>query len=166
MRICKGLPRNYGILDARCNKQFVCYAENLIQGLSKCFRTGRLERKLQMVQLSATMCSSVAILWVSLVSFVALTLCVASQRVFVFISLSTRSGNFWIRPCFKLHSLYSSSNVVRVSKWGKLGGRDMWHTWGRGEEFIGFWLGGPKGRDHWEDLGVGGWITLTWTLGR
>jgi hypothetical protein len=19
-----------------------------------------------------------------------------------------------------------------------------------------FWLGGPKGRDHWEDLGVGG----------
>jgi hypothetical protein len=22
--------------------------------------------------------------------------------------------------------------------------------------FIGFWLGGPKVRDHWEDLGVGG----------
>jgi hypothetical protein len=37
---------------------------------------------------------------------------------------------------------------------------------GRGVVFIGFWLGGPKVRDHWEDLGVGGRITLRWTLGR
>jgi hypothetical protein len=28
------------------------------------------------------------------------------------------------------------------------GGRDMWHAWGRGEVFTGFWLGGPKARDH------------------
>jgi hypothetical protein len=28
------------------------------------------------------------------------------------------------------------------------------------------WLGGPKVKDHWEDLGVGGRITLNWTLGR
>jgi hypothetical protein len=27
-------------------------------------------------------------------------------------------------------------------------------------------LGSPKVRDHWEDLGVGGRITLRWTLGR
>jgi hypothetical protein len=34
----------------------------------------------------------------------------------------------------------------------------MWHTWGRGEVFTGFWLGGPKVRDYlgrsrhrWED---------------
>jgi hypothetical protein len=27
----------------------------------------------------------------------------------------------------------------------------MWHTWGRVEVFTGFWLGAPKGRDHWED---------------
>jgi hypothetical protein len=27
---------------------------------------------------------------------------------------------------------------------------------GRGEVFTGFRLGGPKLRDHWEDLGVGG----------
>jgi hypothetical protein len=33
-----------------------------------------------MVQLSATRCSCIAILWVSLVSFAAITLCVASQR--------------------------------------------------------------------------------------
>jgi hypothetical protein len=42
----------------------------------------------------------------------------------------------------------------------------MWHAWGRGEVFTGFWLGGLKARDHWEDLGIGGRITLKWTLGR
>jgi hypothetical protein len=42
----------------------------------------------------------------------------------------------------------------------------MWHAWGRGEVFTGFWLGGPKVRDYWEDLGVGGRITLIWTLER
>jgi hypothetical protein len=34
------------------------------------------------------------------------------------------------------------------------------------EVFTGFWLGGPKAGDHWEDLGVGGRITLRWALGR
>jgi hypothetical protein len=29
-----------------------------------------------------------------------------------------------------------------------------------------FWLGDPKVRDNWDDLGVGGRITLRWTLGR
>jgi hypothetical protein len=32
--------------------------------------------------------------------------------------------------------------------------------------FTGFWLGCPKIRDHWDDIGVGGRITLRWTLGR
>jgi hypothetical protein len=32
----------------------------------------------------------------------------------------------------------------------------MWHAWGRVKVFTGFWLGGPKIRDHWEDLGRGG----------
>jgi hypothetical protein len=36
-----------------------------------------------MVQFSATRCSCIAILRVSLVSFTAITLCVASQRVFI-----------------------------------------------------------------------------------
>jgi len=36
-----------------------------------------------MVQHSATTCSCIAILWVSLVSFASIILCVASQRVFV-----------------------------------------------------------------------------------
>jgi hypothetical protein len=41
----------------------------------------------------------------------------------------------------------------------------MWHAWGRGK-VTGFWLGGLKVRDHWEDLGIGGRITLRWTFGR
>jgi hypothetical protein len=69
------------------------------EGVSKSFRTGRLQRELQMLQLSAIVCNCIAILWVSLVSFAAITLCVASQRVFiVVVSLSTQSGNFWIQP--------------------------------------------------------------------
>jgi hypothetical protein len=36
-----------------------------------------------MIQLSATRCSCIAILCITLVSFAAITLCVASQRVFV-----------------------------------------------------------------------------------
>jgi hypothetical protein len=37
----------------------------------------------------------------------------------------------------------------------------MWHAWGRGEVFGRFWSGGPKVRDHWDDLGIGGRITLS-----
>jgi hypothetical protein len=55
------------------------------EGVSKSFRTVRLERELQMVQISATRCSCIAISWVSLVSFVAITLCVASQRMIIII---------------------------------------------------------------------------------
>jgi hypothetical protein len=35
-----------------------------------------------------------------------------------------------------------------------------------GEVFTGFWVGGLKVRDHWEDLGLGGRITLRWISGR
>jgi hypothetical protein len=71
--------------------------EKKYEGVSKSFRTGRLERELQIVQLSATKCSCIAILWLSLVSFAAIALYVASEWVFiVVISLSTQSGNFWI----------------------------------------------------------------------
>jgi hypothetical protein len=60
---------------------------DICEGVSKSFRTGRLERELQMVQLSATKCSCIAILWVSLVSFTALTLRVAYQRVFIVVNV-------------------------------------------------------------------------------
>lgn len=36
----------------------------------------------------------------------------------------------------------------------------MWHTCGKGEVFSGFRLGGPKGMDLVEDLGIGERITL------
>jgi hypothetical protein len=75
------------------------FENKLYEGVSTSFRTGRLKRELRMVRLSATRCSCIAILWVSLAIFAAITLCVAFQRVFIFvISLSTQSGNFWIHP--------------------------------------------------------------------
>jgi hypothetical protein len=72
------------------------HQNSIYDGVSKSFRTGLLECKLQMVQLSTTRCSCIAILWVSLVSFTAipsvllpseclllLLFCVVFQRVFV-----------------------------------------------------------------------------------
>jgi hypothetical protein len=65
----------------------------------------------------------------------------------------------------ELHSLYSSPNIVRVIKSRRM--RWAGHVARMGQVFTGFWLGAPKGRDHWEDLVVGGRITLRrWTLGR
>jgi hypothetical protein len=68
------------------------------EGVSKSFRTDRLERELQMVQLYATKCSCIIILWVSVVSFASITLCIASQCVFTvvcyFVMESVRK--FWI----------------------------------------------------------------------
>jgi hypothetical protein len=57
------------------------------EDVSKSFRTGRVEWELQTVQLSVTRWSCIAILWVSLVSFAAITGCVASRRVFIFVSV-------------------------------------------------------------------------------
>jgi hypothetical protein len=58
-----------------------CYT---YEDVSRSFRTVRLERELQMVQLSATRCSYIAILRVSLLNFSAIILCVASsQRLFI-----------------------------------------------------------------------------------
>jgi hypothetical protein len=61
----------------------------------------------------------------------------------------------------ELHSLYSSPNIVRVikSRTMKWAGH-VARTGGGAEVFTEFWLGGPKARVHWKDLGVGGRITL------
>jgi hypothetical protein len=64
------------------------YAWNLLfqmiyEDISKSFRIGLLERELKMVQFSTIRCSCIGILWVSLVSLAAITLCIASQRVFI-----------------------------------------------------------------------------------
>jgi hypothetical protein len=65
----------------------------------------------------------------------------------------------------ELHNRYSSPNIVRMIKSRMMRWVGKWYTGGRGEVFTGFWLGSPKVRDHWEDLGAGGRITLSWTLG-
>jgi hypothetical protein len=67
-----------------------------------------------MVQLSATKCSCITILWVGLVSFAAIALCVASQRVLIVFSLSNQSGNFWI------HSHTNDSHGVSSIFYNKL----------------------------------------------
>jgi hypothetical protein len=77
------------------------------EDVPKSFRTDRLKQEPQMLQLSATRCSCIAILWISLASFAATNLCVTSQRVFIVVSLyfvMTQSGNFWllIRICFMM----------------------------------------------------------------
>jgi hypothetical protein len=65
-----------------------------------------------------------------------------------------------------LHSLYSLPNIVRVIKSRRLRWEGHVARMGRGEVFTGFWLGGQEVRSHWRDLGVGGRITLSMTLGR
>jgi hypothetical protein len=50
----------------------------------------------------------------------------------------------------ELHDLYSSQNIVRVIKSRRMSWVGHVARMGRGEVFTGFWLGVPKGRDHWE----------------
>jgi hypothetical protein len=96
---------------------------DIYEGVSKRFRTGRLERELQMVQLSATSCSCIAILWVSLVNFAAITLCVTSQWVFIVVVcfiidsvrklLDTPSYNKYIYICIFLWTNFLLSYSYR-----------------------------------------------------
>jgi hypothetical protein len=66
----------------------------------------------------------------------------------------------------ELHRLYSSQNTVRLIKLRRMRWAGHVARMGEGRGVYRVWLGGPKARDHWEDLGVGGRITLRWTLGR
>jgi hypothetical protein len=66
----------------------------------------------------------------------------------------------------ELHSLYSSLNIVRVIKLRRMGWAGHGVGVGEGRGVYRNLLGGPEGRDHWEDLGVGRRITLRWALGR
>jgi hypothetical protein len=85
----------------------------LYEGVPKNFRTGRLERELQMVQLSTTRWGCIAILWVSLVSFAAITLCVASQRVFVVDFVIDSVRKLLDTPSYSTYTLYlNTSNTI------------------------------------------------------
>jgi hypothetical protein len=73
----------------------------------------------------------------------------------------------WQKLCNDdLHGLYSSPTLIRVIKSRRMKWAGHVAHMGRGEVFTGLWFGGPKGRGHWEDQGVGGKITLRRTLGR
>jgi hypothetical protein len=87
LRTPLNLQQRYGLYwDAVitfCIKSFFTQCEDV----PKSFRTGRLEQELQMIQLSATRCSCIAISWASVVRFAAITPCVASKRVFIFVAV-------------------------------------------------------------------------------
>jgi hypothetical protein len=96
--------------------------KSVYEGVSRSFRTGRLEQELQILHLSSTMCCCIVSLWVSLASFAAITLCVASQRVFIVVYfVMTQSGNFWIHPRipkwahFYTHVNSNNTNLLRRS---------------------------------------------------
>jgi hypothetical protein len=65
-----------------------------------------------MVQLFATRCSCIAILWVSPVSFAAITLCVASKRVFIVVVYFVIDS---VRKLFDIPSTDVSTDNVRMS---------------------------------------------------
>jgi hypothetical protein len=66
----------------------------------------------------------------------------------------------------ELNVLYSSPNIVSMIKSRRMRWAGHVACMERREDFGRFWLGGPKGRDHKEDQGVSGSITLRRTLGR
>jgi hypothetical protein len=83
-----------------------------------------------MVQLSAIKCSCITILWVSLLSSAAITLCVfLNECLFLlwFISLSTQSENFRIHPRIFLHKKLSW--IFILVEWIQIGQ----HPWYRGK---------------------------------
>jgi hypothetical protein len=66
----------------------------------------------------------------------------------------------------ELHSLYSSSNILRVIKVRRLRWAGHVACTREGRDVYRVLVGKSKGKRHWEDLGIGGRITLSWTLGR
>jgi hypothetical protein len=65
----------------------------------------------------------------------------------------------------ELHSLYSSQNVFRVIKSRMMRWAGCVARVGEGRGVYRVLVGRSEVRDHWEDVGVGGKITLSWTLG-
>jgi hypothetical protein len=66
----------------------------------------------------------------------------------------------------EFHSRYSSPDIVRVIKSRKMRWAGHVACMGEGRGVYRVLVGRLKVRDHWEDLVIGGRITLRWTLGR
>jgi len=62
----------------------------------------------------------------------------------------------------ELSDLYSSPNIVRVIKSRRMRWAGQVARMGEERGRIGSWWGNRRERDHWEDLGVDGWIILGW----
>jgi hypothetical protein len=65
----------------------------------------------------------------------------------------------------EFHGLYSSPNIVKVIKSRKMRWAGHVAHMGEGRGVYRALIGrhSTKVRDHWEDLGIGGRITLRWT---
>jgi hypothetical protein len=66
----------------------------------------------------------------------------------------------------ELHNLYSSPNIVRAIKSRRMRWAGHVVCTGEGRGVYRVLVERPKGKRPLEDLGVGGRITLRWTLGR
>ena len=62
----------------------------------------------------------------------------------------------------ELNDLYASPSTVRVIKSRRMRYGGMWHVWGIGEAYTGFWWGNLREREHLGDPGVDGRILLRW----
>ena len=62
----------------------------------------------------------------------------------------------------ELNDLYSSPNIVRVIRSGRMGLAGHVACMGDERGSIVFWWGNRREGDHWGDLGVDGWIILGW----
>jgi hypothetical protein len=81
-----------------------------------------------MVQVCATRCSCIAILWIGLVSFAAITLCVVSWVFVVVYFVIIQSGNFWIYPRIKLWKPRDKAYSSDMEDWVTLIGLTL-TTW-------------------------------------
>jgi hypothetical protein len=66
----------------------------------------------------------------------------------------------------ELHDPYSSPNIVRVIKSRRIRWAGHVARMGKQRGVYRVLFGRPEGNSHYEDQGVGGRITLRWTLGR
>jgi len=64
----------------------------------------------------------------------------------------------------ELKDLYSSTSIIRLTKWRRMGWAVHVAYMGKAEVYMRFWWGNLRERDHLEDPGVLGRIILRWIL--
>jgi hypothetical protein len=106
------LLQKFVLLPCRCYWWKLKSAKVMYRGVSKRFCT------------SATRCSCIAILWVSLVSFSTIILCVASQQVFVVVI------SLWLSPETFGYTLIHNKMTIHLLVQKSSG---EWHTHGHND---------------------------------